>query len=618
MVNRFVDEGDGACAFAQSLYYKVVDTLKKTKDLLNKITFMLSPRQKRYAVIVMVMSMMAALMETLGVAVVMPVLDMMLDIQGVKTRWYMEPFVEIFHLDTNGKVIWFVCMGVVGIYIVKTLYFVFYTWVSTKYSYMVQRELSVRMLEAYMKQGYQFFLDHNTTRLLNGISSDTASIYNVLKTIFTCIMKLLTIVCIGGYIMMQSVQMATVLMLLAGMCLMGIQVMYRKSMSRNGVRRRELLCEMNQYAMEAIQGHKEVLVMNKQKFFAKAYEDARARYSRAAATVDMGTSIPVYLIEVVCVAGVMLAVAIQMMSTANPGELITQLSSIAVGAFRILPALGAITSGINMIMVCMPQLNACHETIKLVTELEKRESEQAERKSQYREAQFQKELSLRSVTFRYPAGEDNILENVDLKVKKGEAIALIGPSGAGKTTASDIILSLLKPTQGQVLMDGIDVEDLGEQWNRIIGYVPQFTYIIDASIRHNIAFGEKEKSIDDARIWSCLKIAQLDEFVRKLPQGLDTMVGERGVRFSGGQRQRLAIARTLYRNPDILVLDEATAALDNETEAEFMQAIEALQGTKTLIIVAHRLTTVRNCDVIYEVKDKKITVKDKTEIFGEE
>lgn len=578
---------------------------------------MLTTRQKRYAVLVLVMSMAAALLETVGVAIIMPVLDMMLDIQGVRTRWYMQPFVRFFHLDTDGKTIWFVCLGVVGIYIVKTLYFIFYTWVSTKYSYMVQRELSVRMMEAYLRQGYQFFLDHNTTTLFNGVSFDTTSIYNVLKTIFTCVMKLLTILCIGFYIMMQSVQMALGLMLLAALCLVGIQMLYRKSMSRNGNRRREILCEMNQYALEAIQGHKEVLVMNKQNFFAKAYEEARARYSRAAAAVDMGASMPAFLIEVVCVTALLLTVAVEMGRTANPEALITQFSTIAIGAFRILPALGAITSGINMIVASMPQLNACYETIRLVTELEKEDMGRTEQKNQYGQAQFREELSLRSVTFRYPAGEENILENVDLTVKKGEAVALIGPSGAGKTTTSDIILALLKPTSGKVLMDGINVEDLGDRWNRIIGYVPQFTYIIDDSIRHNIAFGEKEKSIDDGQIWRCLEIAQLDEFVRTLPEGLETMVGERGVRFSGGQRQRLAIARALYRDPDILVLDEATASLDSETEAEFMRAIEALQGTKTLIIVAHRLTTVRSCDAIYEVNDRKIVKKDKAEIFGE-
>lgn len=592
-----------------------MDTIKKVRDLLQKMNFMLSPRQKRYAVILMIMSIAAAFLETVGVAVIMPVLDMMLDIQGVGTRWYMAPFVQLFHLDTSGKIIWFICLGVVGIYILKTVYFVFYTWVSIKYSYMVQRELSVRMMQAYMKQGYQFFLDHNTSNLFNDISYDTASIYNVLKTIFTCIMKLLTIACIVVYIMIQSVGMAVVLMLLAALCLVGIQLVYRRSMSRNGKRRKEFLYEMNLCALEAFHGHKEVLAMNKQKHFVKTYEEARAKYSRAAAAVDMGGSVPAYWIEVICVTGVLMAVAVEMGITSNPDALIAQFSSIAVGAFRILPALGTIIAGINMIVASMPQLNNCYETIKLVVELEKKETEKTERKSQYRQVQFQKEISLHSVSFRYPAGEDNILENVDLTVKKGQAIGLIGPSGAGKTTASDIMLALLKPTAGQVLMDGIDVEDLGEQWHRIIGYVPQSVYIVDDSIRHNIAFGEEDKSIDDERIWACLKIAQLDEFVRTLPGGLDTMVGERGVRFSGGQRQRLAIARALYRDPDILVMDEATAALDNETEAEFIQAIEALQGTKTLIIVAHRLTTVRNCDAIYEVNEKKIVKKDKAEIL---
>lgn len=592
-----------------------MDTIKKVRDLLQKMNFMLTAKQKRYAVILMIMSMAAAFLETVGVAVIMPVLDMMLDIQGVRTRWYMAPFVRLFHLDTSGKIIWFICLAVVGIYILKTVYFVFYTWVSIKYSYMVQRELSVRMMQAYMKQGYQFFLDHNTSSLFNDISYDTASIYNVLKNIFACIMKLLTIACIVVYIMMQSVGMAIVLMLLAVLCLVGIQLVYRRSMSRNGKRRKEFLYEMNLCALEAFHGHKEVLAMNKQKYFVKAYEHARVKYSRASAAVDMGGSIPAYLIEVVCVTGVLLAVAVEMGITSNPDALIAQFSSIAVGAFRILPALGVITAGINTIVASMPQLNNCYETIKLVVELENKEEGKTERKDKYEETQFQKEFSLRSVSFRYPAGEDNILENVDLTIKKGEAIGLIGPSGAGKTTASDIILALLKPTAGQVLMDGIDVEDLGDQWNRIIGYVPQSAYIIDDSIRHNIAFGEEEKSIDDERIWACLKTAQLDEFVKTLPRGLDTMVGERGVRFSGGQRQRLAIARALYRDPDILVLDEATAALDNETEAEFMRAIEVLQGTKTLVIVAHRLTTVRNCDAIYEVNEKKIAKKDRAEIF---
>ncbi len=595
----------------------MMNELRKAKDVIHKLLYILTKKQKGYAALVLVMSVLAALLETLGVAVIMPVLDMMLDIQGVRNRWYMVPFVRLFHLDTDMKVIWFVCGGVIGIYLAKTLYFVFYSWVSAKYSYMVQRELGVRVLEAYMKQGYLFFVQNNTSRLINGISGDASSIYGILKTVFTSVMKLLTIMCIGVYIMIQSVQMAVVLMLLAVLCLLIVQLLYRKSMSKNGKKRRDLMCEMNQVAMEAIQGHKEVLVMNRQEYFIKEYGNVKADYSRVSVKVDMGTTVPAYLIEMICIAGVMAAVAVQMGGTDNVTELITQLSVIAAGAFRILPALGAITSGMNTIIMSTSQLGACYDTVRQVKQLEQEEREKKEQEKKHLHVQFEREIVLQGVSFRYPGTEEDVLEKVNLTVKRGESVALIGPSGAGKTTVSDIILALLKPTEGHIFMDGIDIEELGSQWNRIIGYVPQATFIIDDTIRHNVAFGEKETNVDDEQVWQALKIAQLDDFVRKLPEGLDTRAGERGVRFSGGQKQRLAIARALYRNPEVLVLDEATAALDNETESEVMKAIEALQGYKTLIIVAHRLTTVKKCDVIYEVKDRRIAVRKKEEIFGD-
>lgn len=405
-----------------------MNEFRKAKDVIKKLWFILSSKQKRYAVLVLLMSLMAALLETMGVAVIMPVLDMMLDVKGIRGRWYMVPFVEAFRLDTDMKVIWFVCLAVIGVYLVKTLYFVFYSWVSAKYSYMVQRELAVRVLAAYMRQGYMFFVQNNTASLINGISGDAASIYGILKTIFTSVMKLLTIMCIGAYIMIQSVQMALLLMLLAIFCLIVIQLLYRKSMSRNGIKRRELMVDMNKVAMEAIQGHKEVLVMHKQEQFVKAYGDVKAKYSRVSVKVDMGTTVPAYLIEMICIVGVMVTLAVQMGNTSNVDALITQLSAVAAGAFRILPALGTITSGINTITMSTSQLKACYETIQRVKKLEKEDEKKEERKEKYNNAQFNQQIELKNVSFQYPETEEKVLENVNLTIKKGESIAFIGPS----------------------------------------------------------------------------------------------------------------------------------------------------------------------------------------------
>ena len=191
-----------------------------------------------------------------------------------------------------------------------------------------------------------------------------------------------------------------------------------------------------------------------------------------------------------------------------------------------------------------------------------------------------------------------------MEIKKGDSVAIIGESGSGKTTLADILLGLYKPEEGEVLVDGQEIYLNLKQWAQIISFVPQNVYLLDDTIRENIVFGQSKA--DDNRIWDALEQAQLKDFVRNLPEGLDTVVGEAGIRFSGGQRQRIAIARALYSQPDILLLDEATAALDNDTEAAVMEAIDSLKGKKTLIIIAHRLSTIKNCNKVYEVKNGKI------------
>ena len=221
-----------------------------------------------------------------------------------------------------------------------------------------------------------------------------------------------------------------------------------------------------------------------------------------------------------------------------------------------------------------------------------------------------REIQLQDITYRYPRGNTYVFRNADVTFKVGESIGIVGPSGAGKTTIIDIMLGLLHPESGKVLADGVDVQSNYKGWLRNIGYIPQSIFMFNTSIRKNVAFGVPEEDIEDEKVWKALKQAQIDDFVRSQKYGLDSGIGERGVRISGGQRQRIGIARALYNDPEIMIFDEATSALDNDTETAIMEAIEALHGKKTLIIVAHRLTTIQNCDYVYRVDHQGFTLQE--------
>ena len=315
--------------------------------------------------------------------------------------------------------------------------------------------------------------------------------------------------------------------------------------------------------------------------------------------------------------GLMTLIAVRVLGETDIASMLSQLSVIAVAAFRILPSLGSVLSCVNSIVFNAPCLAASYETIEMVRRLDVREEQEEKIEEEERShIKFTDELVLSHITFQYPKRQTAVLEDLNMRIRKGTSVAFIGASGAGKTTLADIILNLLEPKEGEILMDGYNIRVLKGQWNKIVGYVPQSVYLTDASIRRNIAFGVEEEKIDDAKVWKALEMAQLKPFVEGLAEQLDTVVGEWGIQFSGGQRQRVAIARALYGEPDILILDEATAALDNETETAVMESIDALQGIKTLIIVAHRLTTIRNCDEIYEIRDGKAVKRSKEEIFS--
>lgn len=592
--------------------------LAKFKDLFGKLNYVLTKQQKQYGVLVFLCTLLSAGLETLGVSAIMPVVEGLTNVDKLQDKWYLRPFINTFHIEKASTLIYIVCGGVIMVYLLKNIYFIFYTWLVKKYTYKIKRELGTRVMESYMAQGYIFFVNHNSAKLLQGITGDVNAVNSIVNNLFNLSTKVLTILAIGIFILVREPFMAVSLLVLSALCVLFIQLFFKNSMKKYGELQREATWNNNQACLEMIHGSKEVLVTGRQDYFKKRYVDSIVEYNRCCIKIEMATTVPAYIIETVCIIGLLLAVVVQIGTRGITADMITSLSAIAVAAFRILPSVGTVTSALNAIRSNIPSFNASYLTVKKVNELE---AELAKKqgsgiKEEHGETELRGELSINHIYYKYPATDHYILEDVSLRISARSSIGIIGTSGAGKSTFVDVLLGLLEPESGQILLDGIDVGALGKKWNQNLGYVPQTIYLVDEDIRANIAFGIAKEDIDDDKVWRALEMAQLAEFVKAQPNGLGTIVGERGVKFSGGQRQRVAIARALYMNPEILVLDEATAALDNETENALMEAIDALQGHKTLIVVAHRLTTIRRCDYIYEVKDGKMIERSKEEVFG--
>ncbi len=595
----------------------MMNEIRKVKDALGKLSFILNREQKLCCVLVFLMSLVTALIETVGVSVIIPVVQVVVSPSELMQQPYMRPIMELFHLETSAEVILFVCIGVGTVYIIKNAYAYVYTLASAKFSNKIRRELAVRVLQTYMSQGYIFFVENNSSRLIRGISSDVNSVQAVITSLFSSICKILIIICMTLFIIIQTPLIALGILCLVIFCFAISQIVFRKPMRRFGVSSRDYASRASQASLEAIQGHKEVLVFGRQDYFVNEYLKNMIGYNKAEVQIAVASAAPSFLIEVICMIGLLTIVGIQSIMLGGDDTLLTQMITIALASLRILPALGALLGNVNLIIFHAPGLNAASDTLHMINKLNR----EGNGKNKWnatgdKDIGFKKEVVLSHVSYAYPRTEKNVIEDLSMTIIKGTSVGIIGTSGTGKTTLTDIILGLLNPQRGEIRMDGLSIESLGGAWHHIIGYVPQSIYMTDASIRRNVAFGIDETLIDDDKVWKALEMAQIKEFVEKLQDGIDTKVGEWGVQLSGGQRQRIAIARALYNEPDIIVLDEATAALDNETENAVMESIEALQKVKTLIIVAHRLTTIRKCDVVYEIVDGKAVKRDKAEIFG--
>ncbi len=596
----------------------MVKNLKAVKHILNELNYVLNRGQKKGAVFVFFVVVFRACFELLGVAAIVPFLQAMINVEELMDKKYIQIIMHWGGIYSEKGLLSFMSLGLIVLYVVKNMYILFANYIQYDYSTKVKKSLSINIMKAYMSKPYTYFLDVSSAEIVRTCNADTMQVYNILSNILFILSELLTIIMIGIFIMGTEPVMSLEILILMFVMLLFIIGIFKPLMKRAGTKSMQAVVQKDRAIYQAILGIKEVFVTQRQEYFIKAYETAAEDERKLNRRSEVINLCPDRIVEGVCVSGLIGIVSVKLIADGNVVEFLPTLGAFAMAAFKLLPSIGKISSRANSIVYSRAMLSNVYQVMQEANLYREEQKKYAEGQGMLNEPdklEFQNTLTVEHVVWQYANQKKPVLTDACLEIKKGDSIGLIGESGAGKTTLGDIILGLLKPNQGNVLIDGLDVYAMPKSWARIVGYVPQAVFLADDTVRNNIKFGLDADISNDKLVWEALERAQLRHFVESLPDGLETIVGERGIKFSGGQRQRIAIARALYAKPEILVLDEATAALDNETEKAVMESIDALQGQITLIIVAHRLTTIRNCDKIYEVKNGIIIEKNKEDIF---
>lgn len=578
-------------------------------ELFRQLGYVFTGKQRWKMAGIFVLQFIETLMDFFSISLIMPFVSIITSGDKIEnSSWYRLISSVFGNMDAQG-ILLVLTLAMIGLYIVKNFYVLVLTNIRVRFLSTNQIRMGSRMINCYMYKPYTFHLQRNTAQIVRNVNSDVSGAFNVISSLFALVSDVLIILILVVFLF--AVDTGMTLAIMAGLifCSALYFLVVRKKIRNAGEHNREYGAKMIKAIHQAMGGIKEVKIMGREDYFTQVYKEAGTEFVERRRKYHVLSAIPGRLIETVCMGSILGVIAYKIWVGDNLMEVVPSLSAFAVAAVRLLPRANAINNHINGITYNMPCLRAIYEDL---TESDRQEAERKadiERRRKNPKAKNQDgNIIIENMTFTYPETEKPVLEDVSLRISKGSSVGIVGVTGAGKTTLVDLVLGLLKPEKGRICYGSMDIHENYPEWREHIGYIPQTIYMTDDTIRKNIALGVPDEEIDEDALWRALENAQLADFVRGLKDGLDTVIGERGVRISGGQRQRIGIARALYRDPEILFFDEATSSLDNETENAVMDAINTLGSNKTMIIVAHRLTTIDKCDRVYRVVDGNVEV----------
>lgn len=571
----------------------MVLVLKKFYRLLNK-------HQRNRVIILFFMMLTGAFFEVLGVSMMLPLVTAVMNPDIITENKFCAWICGNLGITNHTDFVIGCIVMLVVIFVLKTTYLTFEYSIQYRFVYNNRFMTQSRLLEAYLNRPYEYFLSAQSGEIIRIVQEDARNSFDMLSVILgfateavVAFSVIITIFVINPF-MTVFVALSLILLMLL------ISKVISPLLRREGENYQKTYAAANKWLLQSISGIKEVKVTRTEDFFLKNFVKYGQRMVTSARWNSTLQNIPRNLIELVSVCSMMAVLGIMIAAGHAIDSLIPSLSAFVMAAVKLLPSANRILASVTQVTFYEPALDNMLKNLDVLSEKTVSVSGGTE------PLPLNKEICFRGIDYTYPGGEKKIFDSTDLAIPVGSSVGVVGASGAGKTTAADILLGLLKPQAGQVLADGVDVTENMQGWLSHIGYIPQMIFMLDDTIRENVMFGHAKNKHTDEAVWMALEEAQLADFVRELPDGLDTAVGENGVRLSGGQRQRIGIARALFTNPDVLVFDEATSALDNETEEAIMQSINALHGKKTMIIIAHRLTTIEGCDAVYRAGDGKI------------
>jgi ABC-type bacteriocin/lantibiotic exporter with double-glycine peptidase domain len=566
----------------------MLETAQQIRDVL-------SPAARRSVWGLLALVLLSTVLESLSVGVVVPVLSALADPGWIERHPSVAGIAAALGATSSSALAIWAMAALVCVYAIKTVCAATLAYCESRFAYAIQAQLSTRLFAAYLRQPWVFHLQRNTAELIRNCTVEPHYVAVLTSSALYVLSEVLVSLAIVALLIMMEPRGALVALVTFGGSVAAFHYVVRGRLARWGELRQDLERDQLRHLQQGFGGVKEIKLCGREGYFEQAFTARNTGVAHTLHRQQFVGQLPRLWLESVALLGIAVLVVVVSYREGSLAQSLPALGLFAAAAFRLLPSFSRLMGALQTIRFRTPSLRLLHRELMM--------ADDSKASTPAQQHTTVSEILLDNVCFAYEGTTTRTLDGVCLRVRGGTTIGLVGASGSGKSTLIDVILGLLTPCAGAVRVDGRDVRHDLLGWQRSIGYVPQSIYLMDDTIRRNVAFGMSDPEIRDDMVWRALTQASIEDFVRSLPLGLDTVTGERGVRLSGGQRQRLGIARALFHDPAVLVLDEATSALDTSTESEVMQAVGALHGTKTVILVAHNLTTLANCDRVFQMQD---------------